>query len=285
MSVQTTTPLRNLLFQRHIAIPIEHGSWVFLLGPMLVGLTASGGFSESQGWVILAALAGFFFRQPLTILIKVISRRRPARERLPAMFWMGVYGLIGSLAMAGMIGHGLGFLVVLALPALPVLCWHLWLVSRREERRKPIVEIVGSGVLGLVAPAVYWAGIGGVDFNGWLLWLLLWLQAMGSILYAYLRLNQREWKNSPPLSDKLRSASTALLACGGSFAAVGLFSLAGVLPPWLPLAYLIQFVEAVWGTLRPAIGAKPVAIGVRQLIISSLFMFAFAFLWQPLTGH
>jgi hypothetical protein len=279
MNVQANPALKSLLFQRHIAVPVEHGSWVFLLGPIMVGLVASGGFKWVQGWVILAALAGFFFRQPLTIFVKVISRRRPAKERFPALFWMGVYGGIALVAVIGMIMQGLGFLVVLALPALPVLLWHLWLVSRREERRKPIVEIAGSGVLGLAAPAVYWAGLGEVNREGWLLWLLLWLQAIGSILYAYLRLNQREWKSSPALAEKIRAGGLPLLVCGGSVVLVGLFSLAGMLPPLLPLAYVIQFGEAIWGTLSPAVGVKAVAIGVRQLIISTLFMLTFTGFW------
>ncbi|GAP10260.1 YwiC-like protein [Bellilinea caldifistulae] len=285
MSVQANATRKSNLFQRHIAVPVEHGSWVFLLGPMMVGLVISGGWNSAQGWVILAALAGFFFRQPLTILIKVISHRRPSKERLPALFWMGIYGLIGLIGVAGMLSQDLGFLVILALPAFPVLLWHLWLVSRREERRKPIVEIAGSGVLGLAAPAVYWSGIGGINWSGWVLWLLLWLQAIGSILYAYLRLNQREWKVLPTWGERIRAGRTALLVCGGSFAVVGLLSTAGLLPPLLPLAYLIQFTEAVWGTIRPAVGVKPVAIGVRQLIISTLFMFVFALLWiQPAFG-
>ncbi len=282
MSVQAKADWRGVLFQRHIAVPTEHGSWVFLLGPMMVGLVISGGLNGAQGWVILAALAGFFFRQPLTIWVKVMSRRRPPKERLPALFWMGVYGSVGAIAVAGILSQKLGFLVALALPAVPVLIWHLWLVSRREERRKPIVEIAGSGVLGLTAPAVYWAGMGEVNWNGWILWLLLWLQAIGSILYAYLRLNQREWKSVPPLTERMRAASAALMVCGGDFAIVGVLSSVGILPSGLPLAYLIQFAEAVWGALKPAVGVKPVAIGLRQMVISTLFMVAFAVLWMGL---
>lgn len=280
MAVQLTSNLKRSLFQRHIAVPIEHGSWVFLLGPIWVGLIISGGLKSNQGWIILAALAGFFFRQPLTILVKVMSRRRPPKERLPALFWMGVYGIIGLIAILGMLSHGLGFLVALALPALPVLSWHLWLVSRREERRKPMVEIAGSGVLGLAAPAVYWAGIGHLDLNGWLLWLLLWLQAIGSILYAYLRLSQREWQSVPPLKVRLFAARLPLAVCGGSVAGVGLLALLGWFSPVVTAAYLFQFAEAVWGALKPAIGVKPVVIGMRQFVISSLFMISFALLWR-----
>lgn len=165
------------------------------------------------------------------------------------------------------------------MPALPVLLWYLWLVSRREERRKPMVEIAGSGVLGLAAPAVYWAGIGEVNWSGWLLWLLLWLQAIGSIVYAYLRLSQREWQSIPPLRVRLSAARLPLAVCGGSIAGVALLALSGWFSPLVTAAYLIQFAETVWGTFKPAVGVKPTAIGVRQLMISTLFMFIFAFLW------
>jgi hypothetical protein len=45
------------------------------------------------------------------------------------------------------------------------------------------------------------------------------------------------------------------------------------------LPYVLQFGETVWGTLHPAIGVRPTAIGVRQLIISSLFTLLFIITW------
>jgi hypothetical protein len=37
--------------------------------------------------------------------------------------------------------------------------------------------------------------------------------------------------------------------------------------------------ETVWGAANPAVKAKPTAIGVRQLVISSLFTLAFILAW------
>jgi hypothetical protein len=45
------------------------------------------------------------------------------------------------------------------------------------------------------------------------------------------------------------------------------------------LAFGIQFAEAVWGALKPAVKAKPTAIGIRQLIVSSLFTLIFILAW------
>ncbi len=277
VQVRSDNPVK--LFQRQIAIPIEHGSWVFLLSPLLIGLAAAGQFSYSTAWLILAVVAGFFFRQPLTIAVKVMSKRRPNRELIPALFWMGAYATVALVGVAGIVRAGQGFILVLGIPALPVLGWHLWLVSRREERRKPLVEIAGSGVLALSAPAAYWLGTGSLDATGWLLWLLLWLQAAGSILYAYLRLEQRVWKQVPSVSACWKAGILPLIVTSLSLLMVTGLSLQGWLPVLLPLAYLIQVVETLWGILHPALAAKPVAIGVRQLIVSVAFTLVFTAIW------
>jgi len=56
-------------------------------------------------------------------------------------------------------------------------------------------------------------------------------------------------------------------------------SLAGVLPALLPLAYALQWIESLWGSLKPAIGWKPTRIGIRQLLVSTLFTILFIFTW------
>lgn len=261
---------------RHIALPSEHGAWVFLISPLLIGM-ATGGLRPASLLLIVAALAGFLVRQPVTMAVKVFTGRRPRRE-LPAItFWLCVYGLVGLSAVVALAVLGYGFLVWLALPALPVFAWHLWLVGRRAERRQMMIEIVASGVLALAAPAAYWVGQGQVDTKGWLLWGLAWLQVAGTILYAYLRLDQRSLNHQPTLREALLMARAAFFYnLAALLLVVGLAS-ARVVPLLLPLAYLIQPLEAAWGATHPAVGVKPKVIGIRQLIISSLFTLVFIF--------
>ncbi len=59
-------------------------------------------------------------------------------------------------------------------------------------------------------------------------------------------------------------------------AALAMISL--VSPP-LPLPYALQWGETIWGTLKPAIGMRPTAIGFRQLFVSSLFTLLFILTW------
>ena len=174
--------LGQTVWQKHVAITQEHGSWVFLFSPLLIGLAAGGRWTAASAWLIVAALAAFLVRQPLTVMVKVWSKRRGPQDLAPAFFWAAVYALLGLIGLWGLWRHGQAQLAVLALPGVPVFLWHLVLVARRAERRQIGVEIVASGVLALAAPAAFWIGRGEQDPMGWWLWALTWFQSAASIL-------------------------------------------------------------------------------------------------------
>jgi hypothetical protein len=272
----------TLAFPRHIALPSDHGSWVFLLSPLLIGLFAGAdisGWGPASAFLILACLAAFLLRQPVTILVKIHSGRRDRRDLTAAWYWAGIYSLAGGLALAGLIWQGYSYLMILALPGIPVFAWHLFLVSRRAERRQLGVELVGSGALALAAPAGYWIGAGRAAPVGWLLFGLVWLQSAASIVYAYLRLDQRQLRAVPAISERLRMARRPLLYAGFNLALAILLSFFLVAPPLVPLPFAFQFAETGWGSLIPAVGIRPTRIGWRQLIISSLFTLLFILAW------
>lgn len=269
------------MFKRVIALPQDHGSWVFLLSPLLIGLFIGGAITLASVVLILTALAAFLLRQPLSIAVKVWSGRRARSDLRLALFWAALYGgvLLSLVFWLILLGHGR--LLWLGIPAALVFGWHLWLVKKRSERRKMGMEIVASGVLALAAPAALWVGQKTYHPQGWLLWVLCWLQSACSIVYAYLRLEQREWASVPPrLIDRIRPAIRALLYA--SFNLVLSISLGwmGYIPPFVWLAYGLQWGESIYGSLRPAIKVRPTRIGLRQLIISILFTILFILLWR-----
>jgi hypothetical protein len=266
---------------RHIALPQDHGSWVFLFSPLLIGLFAAQNFTSASLILVVAALAAFLARQPASILVKTYSGRRSTRDRPAALFWLAAYGLAGLAALAALVYLGFGYLLYLAIPGLLVFAWHLYLISRRAERRQMGIEIVASGVLALAAPAALWVGKGYPDPQGWVLFGLVWLQSAASIVYAYLRLEQRSLPEMPERSTALRRGRRALLYTSFNLLLVSGLALAGFLPQLLPLPYLLQWAETVWGSLfRPAVGYKPTAIGFRQLAVSSLFTLLFILTWN-----
>ncbi len=84
-----TKPKSPSLFVRHIALPQDHGSWVFLISPLLIGLFAAGSFTISSLILVIAVFAAFLARQPASIAVKVYSGRRSrAIYRRPASGWL-----------------------------------------------------------------------------------------------------------------------------------------------------------------------------------------------------
>ncbi|MBK6645697.1 MAG: YwiC-like family protein [Anaerolineales bacterium] len=274
--------MRNY-FKRQIALPQDHGSWVFIFSPLLVGFFAGGNFNYAAFNLFIAAMSAFLIRQPLTVAVKSLSRRRSAADLPAARFWTLVYGLISALALTGLILEGFGYVLYLAAPGIPVFAWHLWLVSKRAERRQAGVEVIATGVLALTAPAAYWVGIGQYHPAGWWLWLFCWLQSAASIVYAYLRLGQRdispEQARGQGRSDWLRLGRRALLYTSFNLGLTIMLGWAALIPTFVFIPFLIQWLETLWGIFKPAVGWKPTRIGVRQLIVSIMWTVFFIICW------
>lgn len=272
--------IKAKLFRKHVAIPQDHGSWVFILSPLLIGIFAGGAFTPASFSLIIAGLSAFMLRQPAITLIKIYARRR-SRDELPAArFWFALYAALTLVALIGLMLNGFAYLLYLAVPGVPVFAWHLWLVSKREERRQINVEIIATGVLSLAAPAAYWVGIGRYEADGWWLWALVWIQTAASIVYAYLRLEQREWKSVPNRRERFRAGFRAYLYTSFNLLVTVILGLNGALPQLLFLPYLLQWLETGWGVEHPAVGWKPTRIGIRQLIVSTTWTVLFILFWR-----
>lgn len=259
-------------FRRHYILPGEHGAWIWLLGPLIVGAVAGQEPGPAFLWVALAALAGFMIRQPLTIVVKVLAGRRASGQLAPAAVWTGVYALSLALAAAGLIRTGQAKLLVLGIVAAPVTAWHLWLVAQRSDRRRPGVEIVAAGVLALGAPAAYWTNQGRSDVVAWTLWLLVWLQAAASIVQVHFRLSRR-WSQ-----DRLvRVNPWRVLGYHAVAALVAAVAVSFELAPSLTaVAFSVPLLDGLMVIARPEAQSAPRSVGLRQLAVSSAFVLLMA---------
>jgi len=273
-------PMQTSYTRKQIFLPQDHGSWVFIISPLLVGLFAGGSFSFASFSLSVAAIAAFLIRQPITIVVKAYSGRRLKSDLPAARFWIFIFGVVILLSLTVLVRAGFAYLLLLAVPGVPVFAWHLWLVSRREERRRAGMEIAATGVLSLAAPAAYWVGIARYDSTGWWLWILIWLQSAASIVYAYLRLEQRDRAVGLGPVDLWKMGRRAFLYTSFNFILALLLGLLTVLPRFLFLPYLIQWIETLWGVFHPAFKWKPTQIGIRQLIVSTLWTILFIVTWR-----
>ena len=271
-------------FKKQVALPQDHGSWVFIFSPLLIGIFAGREFTYATFNFILVAMSAFMIRQPLTVAVKAYSGRRPKTDLIPARFWLLIYGSITALALLGLILEGFAYILFLAVPGALVFAWHLWLVSKRSERKQLGVEIIATGVLSLTAPAVYWIGVNQYDAAGWWLWVFTWLQSAASIVYAYLRLDQRDLKQDQA-SVKTRSEWWQMGIRSLAYTSFNLvlslgLGISNLIPRFIFVPFLLQWLETLWGITHPAVGWKPVKIGTRQLIVSILWRVLFIFFWR-----
>jgi hypothetical protein len=272
--------MQSSYLRKQIFLPQDHGSWVFIFSPLIIGLFAGGRFKAASFSLVIAAVAAFLIRQPITVAVKAYSGRRAKSDLPAARFWIALYGLIILLALIGLMRVGFGYLLYLALPGAPVFAWHLWLVSRREERRQVNVEIIATGVLSLAAPAAYWVGIGRYDAVGWWLWILVWLQTAASIVYAYLRLGQRAQAEGLERGELWRLGFRACAYTTFNLVTTLALGFLSILPRFLFIPYLVQWTETLWGIFNPAIKWKPTRIGIRQLILSTVWTILFIATWR-----
>jgi len=266
-----TQPVLVQHFPKHIALPQQHGAWALWLGPFAVGIGAAGSIGPGLFWLTLANLGIFLALQPLTVLVKVLAGRKNRTNLRPALIWLCVHSLLCLAGAAGLRGLGHGRVLWLGLAALPVLAWQLRLVARRKERGQQAAEMAGAVMLALAAPAALW--VGGGDFQtGVLLWLLCALQAGAAIVSVYNRLAYRRMTGIPDWDARVRLSFRSNLFHGVNLG----FALGLAVTGWISwpaaAAFALMLAEAVdGGLLRPPVGARPAAIGIRQTIATAVF--------------
>lgn len=264
--------LDRRLWRRHYFIPTEHGAWIWWIGPFLIGLAAGSRIDLDVLVLLLAVGAAFFLRQPASIAVKALSGRRPRSDLAPGLFWSAAYLLLMTLAVLVLVRSGHSALLWLAVPGVIVFGWHLWLISRRAERGQRGIELVAAGVLALAAPAAYWTADGGDALVPWILWGLTWLQSAASIVFVYHRLEQRHLTAMPSVVERWRTGARALVYHAFNLAVALGLTLLGRVPPLVSLAFGLMLFDALEGVAHPPVGARPAAIGLRQLGSSAVFV-------------
>lgn len=266
------SPALRKYLRRHYMMPAEHGAWIWLYGPMILGAAAGHHWNRSLAVLALAALFAFMARQPATLVVKVHSGRRARRDLAPAVLWLAIESAAAFGLGAALFAQGYSQLAWLVPPGVLVFAWHLWLVSRRAERRQTGVQIIASGVLALTAPAAYWVAGGQQAALPWILWLATWLQSAASIVFIHLRLKQRDWEATPSFRKRLAAGRLALMYAGFNLAAGLLMATVGWIPWLLAAGYVICLADTMEGVLHPSHGMRPARLGARQSIVSLLFV-------------
>ncbi len=250
-----------------LTLPKEHGSWSLALEPVAFGLLVAP--SAAGGTLAVAALAGFFLRRPLKILLCELDCERWKIARA-SVFVLTIFAAVGLL-LAVRLGRVENFwpLIPAALAGL-VFVW----ADSRNEAREGTAEIAGAVTFGIL-PAVF-AALAGWSVNQ-------------SLALAAMSLN-RSVPTVLTVRTRLRMAKqqkvSVLPAIMAVLVGTGLMTWFAVqhLAPWLAPAFAVVFVVRTFWLLlwRPQITARQ--IGITEAVLGGLMLLVLAMTWKSAGG-
>lgn len=272
----------NRSAMKAVLLPSEHGSWAFVLEPVLLGTIMS---RDRNGlYVVFGALFAFLAYRPLKLGIRdVLARKRYPRTTVGLVFgslflataavllYLGAppsglpHPLVGSLtgvddyryAIGGFLAVGLIFAVCDAKLSTGVL-------GR---------ELLGALITVPLAGAALWSTYFYTATNGGIFVMLLCVaKIVPTVLYVRARL--RSWK------DRGSTAWWAIGAGALSVVAVGSVELTYGSDPILAYMYLLLLARITWGVSKFARDPEPMDVGMQECGYSALFL---VFMWIFLT--
>jgi len=252
-------------------LPSEHGSWVWWMGPFLVGLVVGGAPAGGVTALFVAALAAFLLHQPAAVAVKALVGRYPRSDLRPALVWLVGLGVVGATAVPCLLAHDEARALVYVLPGAALFAWHLRLVARREERRNVAITLLSGGALAFAAPAAYVVAGGPDATQAWVLWLLCAVHTAASITTVYLRLDQRGWRARPGAAAELRAGRGTLLAHAVAIAAAAGTAAVGRASAWTVVLFALAALDGVVAVRRPGLGVRPAHVGLHQLAVDVAF--------------
>lgn len=248
------------------ALPREHGAWVMVALPLVLGLGLAGP-APSAAWLVPpAALLAFLAHYAL---VPLVQRRRAGKQAPPPWWrrryaWGGIYLAGAAAAFAGTVAltpasHRVPLLVAAALAALGGGAY--FVASCLDEGRRVSTELLGMAGMSLTAAMTGVAG--GVPVDGRL--AAAPAMALGYFVstLAFVRAYGR-------LDDAPRPAVAGCLAAHVALLA-GLAWIAGRgwLSPWWAVAFVPVVARTAWGLVRPPRNLK--ALGLREVWVALSF--------------
>ncbi|MGQ9630481.1 MAG: YwiC-like family protein [bacterium] len=258
-------------------MPREHGGWVILLVPLVVGTLVA---PVGRIWGLLFSASAFLVylsHHPLSLAVRGWARRkRGGIVSRRWLFWAGIYLAAAGITISVLFLRRLGW-------QLPALCslavafslGHLCYISRRKERTVG-GELWGIAGLSLGAPAAYFAATGSLDRVALFLWLGNFLHFGGSVFYVKMKVALRDGIDELwGLKDRISLTKGALLSSLIPPIAAGISAVYEYVPALLPAAFLPALFKSLWGVFR----VRPPASMKRVGIVETIFAAAFAALF------
>lgn len=263
-------PKRDVRVKRLI-LPTEHGSWGFLLEPLVAGLAIA--FSTAGVWIAVMVIGAFLTRQPLKFFLLGLTGAGFREQTFAAAKYTALFGIIFAIGLAGALATAPQWSMFPFAVIAPLASYQIFIDLSRKSRDL-IPELTGAVAISSSVAAIAIAG--GFSFPvAMALWAIFIARLIPSIIYVRNRLRLEKGKES----SMMAAVSTHFVALGGvgllaanglaSYLTVGMFLLLTV-RSWIGLspyrkrvkAMKIGILEVVYGTLTVATVIAGYYIGI-----------------------
>jgi len=259
---ESVRPSRNI---KSFALPHEHGSWGFLLEPLLAGIFLAPGLAAI--WITLLFVGAFLLRQPLRFLVPDLLEKKNLPRTMIAGKFVLFYGII---FLVGLIGTFVTVNKFALLPFALVIPFAIFQIysDAQKQSRDLIAEIGGATALASSIAVLAIAKDENLA-NGFALWLIMLARLIPSVLYVRSRLRLEKGKpftKFPPISSHIFASAILILLAWWKLA------------PWLiVLMSVVLLVRAVAGLSEFRKPMKAKWIGIREVIYGLLYVVALVF--------
>lgn len=246
-------------------LPKEHGAWVMLYVPFLLGALVAGTWRWGTLLLWIAVTAIFIGRDALVNWGRARRRGRVAPEGRFAVAYFAVALASGA---AVLVIDRLHALLAGGIAAALLLWWHF---ARSVERRERSTagELWMIAGLTLTAPAAYHVGSGRLDATALWLWCLCILYFTSSVFHVRLRVLALQPRREAERL-RVRRGSLAYHCC----LALLLLGLAGggILHPLVVVAYVPILARSARHLAPPRREADMKQVGILEMVYSAGFL-------------
>jgi nitrous oxidase accessory protein len=231
-------------------IPKEHGAWVVLFVPMIIGASVAGRFTPNVWYLALSALGGLLSYVPVQTILRQLFVAPQGREKLrAAMFWAAADLGISALFVVPLFVQKFWLLWAIGLVAALAFLGNFILVRRfAKSIWSDLLSVLG---LTLGAPGAYYVTAGTLDQTAAVLWLLNFLFFGGGIVYVHMKLRVSAMKGSGlSLAEKFSLGKMNLIYHCFVFAIVGILVALNFTPVFAMVAFVPMTIHAIYGTFK-----------------------------------
>jgi hypothetical protein len=247
---------------KSIILPNEHGSWGFLLEP----LVAANAVAPSIGgiWITVMVTGAFLSRQPLKVFLTDWRGKRNLPQTALALNFIFIFGIISIVGLFGSLlfvdlNSFLPFLIITPLAFYQIYC------DANKQTRHLWPELTGAVAISSSAAVIALAG-GWHLLNALGLWSIFIARMVPSIFYVRNRLRLEKGKDYSPV-PVIGSHFMAVIAVG--------LLVENNLIPQLTIPVFIWFLgRAGWGLSRFREKVKAIRIGIWEVIYGLLMVIA-----------